>query len=55
MAVFDSYGFSVMDDLSERKEPFFFMVDFLVEKMEIFTLEEINEKGLIIDFKNIIL
>ncbi len=53
MAVFDSYGFSVMDDLSERKEPFFFMVDFLVEKMEIFTLEEINEKGLFIDFKNL--
>ncbi len=47
-----NFQFAKMDELSQKKVPFFFMVDFLVENIEIFTLEEIEEKGLSIDFQN---
>ena len=41
-----------MDELSQQKVPFFFMIDFKVENVEIFTQFEIEEKGLLIDFQN---
>ncbi len=42
--------FFEMDQLSERKLPFFFLVDFLMETVEIFTENEASKKGLLIDF-----
>lgn len=45
-------NFDLMDDFSQRKVPFFFMVDFLMENVEVFTREQIEEKGLLIDFGN---
>ena len=46
-------NFLVMDELSLSKVPFFFMIDFLVEKVEIFTENQFAERGLFIDFQNI--
>lgn len=45
-------NFDLMDDLSLKKVPFFFMVDFLLEKVEVFQENEIEEKSLLIDFQN---
>lgn len=41
-----------MDELSNQKVPFFFMVDFLKENIEIYTQEEILNLGLLFDFQN---
>ncbi|WP_375600464.1 aminodeoxychorismate synthase component I [Kaistella antarctica] len=41
-----------MDELSEKKVPFFFMVDFLVEKVEVYTEDNLKENGLSIHFQN---
>ncbi|KIA85027.1 aminobenzoate synthetase [Kaistella solincola] len=46
-------NFLVMDELSLSKVPFFFMIDFLVEKVEIFAEDQISENGLSIDFQNV--
>lgn len=43
--------FLEMDELSQQKVPFFFMVDFLVDKVEIVKETELSEKGLLIDFQ----
>lgn len=46
-----------MDELSQKGVPFFFMVDFLMENVEIFHEDEIIKKGLLVDFhgfKNVI-
>ena len=45
-------NFDKMDELSERKEPFFFMVDFLMDHVEIYLENEILKSGLLIDFQN---
>ena len=45
-------NFDLMDELSLKKVPFFFMVDFLLEKVEVFQENEIEEESLIIDFQN---
>lgn len=47
-----SLGFDKMDELSGKKIPFFFMVDFLVENVIVLEQEEINKNGLSIDFPN---
>ncbi|AZB21165.1 aminodeoxychorismate synthase component I [Kaistella haifensis] len=44
-------NFDLMDELSQKKVPFFFMIDFLMENVEIFTENEIEKTGLKIDFK----
>lgn len=44
--------FLKMDQFSQKKIPFFFMVDFLVENIEICTENQIADKGLLIDFQN---
>ena len=48
----DHPNFDRMDELSSRKVPFFFMVDFLVEKVEVYTENELAKKQLLIGFKN---
>ena len=40
-----------MDELSQQKVPFFFMVDFLMEKVEVFTENELSASSLLIDFE----
>lgn len=44
-------NFDRMDELSQKKVPFFFMIDFLMENVEIFTEDEINKNSLLIDFQ----
>ncbi len=43
--------FIEMDELSQKKVPFFFMVDFLVNNIEIYTESQLQENSLIIDFQ----
>ena len=45
-------NFDLMDELSLNKVPFFFMVDFLLEKVVVFQENEIEEESLLIDFQN---
>ena len=45
-------GFIKMDQLSLKKTPFFFMVDFLMENVEIFLEHEILENDLMVCFQN---
>ncbi len=44
--------FLEMDELSLQKVPYFFIIDFLGEKVEIFREHEIKKAGLQIDFQN---
>ncbi len=44
--------FIEMDELSQQKVPFFFMVDFLVDQVEIFKGNEISDSSLQIDFQS---
>lgn len=43
--------FIEMDELSHQKVPFFFIIDFLVDQVEIFRKNEIEKEGLLIDFQ----
>lgn len=45
-------NFDLMDEFSQQKVPFFFMVDFLMENVEVFQENEINRNSLLIDFEN---
>ena len=51
--MFQNPQFQKMDDLSERKEPYFFLVDFLMDDVRIFAKNEIQNNVLSIDFPNI--
>ncbi|WP_374460428.1 aminodeoxychorismate synthase component I [Chryseobacterium taeanense] len=44
--------FMEMDELSLQKVPYFFMVDFLAQNVEIFKENEIEKSGLLIDFQS---
>ncbi|GAA4163841.1 aminodeoxychorismate synthase component I [Chryseobacterium ginsenosidimutans] len=44
--------FMEMDELSLQKVPYFFIIDFLTENVEIFKENEIEESGLLIDFQH---
>ncbi|WP_027387397.1 aminodeoxychorismate synthase component I [Chryseobacterium gregarium] len=44
--------FIEMDELSLQKVPFFFIIDFPAENIEIFRQDEIADSGLLIDFEN---
>lgn len=44
--------FIEMDELSQQKVPFFFIVDFLVDQVEIYTESQLEKEGLFIDFQN---
>lgn len=45
-------NFQRMDELSQQKVPFFFIIDFLMENAEIYLEDEILDSGLMIDFQN---
>lgn len=45
-------NFDKMDELSDQKVPFFFMVDFLVETVLVYTESELKENSIIVDFQN---
>ncbi|WP_209786627.1 aminodeoxychorismate synthase component I [Chryseobacterium sp. PvR013] len=45
--------FMEMDELSLQKAPYFFVIDFLAENVEIYQEHEIEKEGLIIDFKEL--
>ena len=45
-------NFDKMDELSDQKVPFFFMVDFLVENVLVYTESELKENSILIDFQN---
>ena len=45
-------NFDKMDELSEQKVPFFFMVDFLVENVLIYVESELKENSILVDFQN---
>jgi len=51
--MFQNPQFQRMDELSEKKEPFFFLINFLMDDVRIFTQNEIENKALLIDFPNI--
>ena len=51
--MFQNPQFQRMDELSERKEPFFFLIDFLMDEVRIFTQNEIQNNSLLIDFPNV--
>lgn len=44
--------FMEMDELSLQKTPYFFIIDFLTEKVEIYLENEIKKSGLLIDFQS---
>jgi len=44
--------FMEMDELSLRKVPYFFIIDFLAKNVEIFKEHEIEKSGLLIDFQH---
>lgn len=43
--------FREIDELSEKRIPFFFMIDFLMENVEVFKKTEIKNSGLLVDFQ----
>ena len=45
-------NFDKMDELSEQKVPFFFMVDFLVENVLVYVESELKENSILVDFQN---
>lgn len=45
-------NFDRMDELSEQKVPFFFMVDFLVENVLVYVESELKENSILVDFQN---
>ncbi len=51
--MFQNPQFQEMDELSERREPFFFLINFLMDEVRIFTQNEIENKALLIDFPTI--
>ncbi len=46
-------NFERMDELSQKKVPFFFMVDFAMDKVEVYLEDEVLNSGLMIDFQKI--
>lgn len=51
--MFQNPKFQRMDELSERKEPFFFLINFLMDEVRILTKNEIQNNSLSIDFPNV--
>lgn len=45
-------NFKRMDELSQKKVPFFFMTDFLCENVLVYTEIELGKSGLLIDFQS---
>lgn len=51
--MFQNPQFQKMDELSERKEPFFFLINFLMDEVRIFTQNDITNNTLLVDFPNL--
>lgn len=51
--MFENPQFQKMDILSEKKEPFFFLISFLMDEVRIFTKNEIENNALLVDFPHI--
>lgn len=51
--MFQNPQFQKMDALSENQEPFFFLINFLMDEIRIFTRNEIENGALLIDFPNL--
>lgn len=51
--MFENPQFQKMDELSERKETFFFLINFLMDEVKIFTKNEIENNALLVDFPNV--
>jgi len=51
--MFQNPQFQKMDELSEKKIPFFFLINFLMDEVRIFTEIEIENKALLVNFQNI--
>ena len=45
-------NFDKMDELSDQKVPFFFMVDFLVENVLVYVESELKENSILVDFQH---
>lgn len=45
------HHFDTMDSLSQQGVPYFFIIDFLMENVEVFTEKELSERGILVDFK----
>jgi len=45
-------NFQRMDELSQQKVPFFFITDFLAESVLVYTENELEKEGLLIDFQS---
>ena len=45
-------NFDKMDELSDQKVPFFFMIDFLVENVLVYTQSELEKNSILVDFQN---
>lgn len=45
-------NFDLMDELSQQKVPFFFMIDFLMENVEVFQEAQIDKNSLLFDFQS---
>lgn len=45
-------NFEIMDRLSEEGVPYFFIIDFLMDKVEVFTEEQLTQKGILVDFQH---
>jgi len=53
VSMFQNPQFQTMDELSEGKKPFFFLVNFLMDEIRIFTEKDIRNKVLLIDFQGV--
>jgi para-aminobenzoate synthetase component 1 len=51
MLPFIEKQFHQMDFLSQNQKPFFFFIDFLMENVEIFSPSELEEKGIMVEFR----
>ncbi|WP_312074987.1 aminodeoxychorismate synthase component I [Chryseobacterium sp.] len=45
-------NFQRMDELSQQKVPFFFITDFLADSVSVYTENELEKEGLLIDFQS---
>ena len=51
--MFQNPQFQRMDELSQRKEPFFFLISFLMDEVRIFENSDLKNNILLIDFPNV--
>lgn len=47
----DHHSFQKMDNLSMQKQPFFFIINFLMDRVEVFTEDQLKSSGVLVEFK----